>query len=50
MPARQRGSAVKRGTTWQARYRDENGAPTYWTGPIPARAFRRSPFGTTLGI
>ena len=26
MPAKQRGSAVKRGTTWQVRYRDENGA------------------------
>jgi integrase len=25
MPARQRGSLVKRGGTWQARYRDENG-------------------------
>jgi integrase len=26
MPARQRGSVVKRGTTWQARWYDENGA------------------------
>src|SRR4051794_11085909 len=26
MPARQSGSVVKRGATWQARYRDESGA------------------------
>jgi integrase len=36
MPAKQRGSVVKRGATWQARYRDENGAQR-GQGGFPSR-------------